>query len=142
MKVLALNLLIVTSIVSACVPNQQFFLKNGVTLDRYERDGLDCVNKATGATPVNTQVAWAPYVGVYSVDTNAGLRTANVEICMRDKGYVYSQVPSCAGRGKDVIAAAQSSGFGDKRRLKQRMRVGPNSCVVRSPKGEDLLFTP
>ncbi|WP_139816233.1 hypothetical protein [Planktotalea arctica] len=128
--------------ISACVPNQQFFLKNGVTLDRYERDALECVNKATGSTPANTQLGWAPYVGVYTVDANAALRDANVEICMRDKGYVYSEVPSCAGRGQDIINAAQQTGFGDKRRLSQRMSVGADTCVARNTKGELLLYTP
>ncbi len=84
MRVAAIGLSVV--LVSGCVPSE-FYVKQGVTYDRYERDGVACATAATQAVPTNTQVTWAPYVGIYSVDTNAPLRDKNMEICMRDRGY-------------------------------------------------------
>ena len=109
------------------VHTRNFFLKNGVSYDRYERDTVSCVNLATVAAPNAPQVGWIPYVGVYSVDQNTGLRQANLEICMRDNGYAYVPVPLCPReRRADTIA----NGFGRKSDLSQRLSVRADSCFV------------
>lgn len=129
------------SMVAACANpsvshlTQSFFLKNGVTYDRYERDTLACANQATASAPSAVQVGWAPYVGVYSVDKNDGLRDANMEICMRDKGYSYTPVPHCEFITKEQIV---KTGFGRKNALKQKLRVGVDSCYV-NDRGRLLL---
>jgi hypothetical protein len=91
---------------TGCVTNE-FYVKNGVTLDMYERDGVGCATTATQAVPTNTQIGWAPYVGIYSADTNAPLRDKNMEICMRDRGYSEDS-RSLLCRGK--IERSNSSG--------------------------------
>lgn len=131
------KLIVVAIALSGCVP-QEFFVKNNVTYDRYERDSLACATKVTQQVPTNTQVGWAPYVGVYSSDTNAPLRAANFELCMRDKGYQKVQVPMCSGDQ----TAALATGFGSDARRAQRMKVKSNSCFVMNSKGEQLLYTP
>lgn len=130
---------LVASLSAGCAPaRQDFYVKPDVTLDRYERDALACVNQATAATPTNTQIGWMPYVGLYSADTNAGLRAANVQLCMRDRGYQLVQFPAC----QTNIPEAQRFGFGDRTRLGQRLKVGPQSCVTWGAQGETILYTP
>ncbi len=46
-----------------CV-DQNFFVKNAVTYDRYERDYVGCSTAAAQKVPTNTQVGWMPYVGI------------------------------------------------------------------------------
>ena len=107
--------------------NREFFLKQGVTYDRYERDILACANQATSAAPNSTQVGWMPYVGIYSYDPNDALRAANLEVCMRDKGYTSTAVPHCDLAIRDSVAA---TGFGRKDALSQRLNVRKDSCYV------------
>jgi hypothetical protein len=106
---------------------QSFYLKNNVSYARYERDTLDCANKATAAAPNAVQVGWVPYIGIYSVDKNDGLRNANLQICMRDKGYAYTPVPHCSFLIRDEIIA---TGFGRKESLGQKLKVRSDSCYV------------
>jgi hypothetical protein len=127
---------------SGCIEPARYFVKNGVTLDRYERDTVDCVNKATAKAPASNQTQWVPYVGIYTVDANTGLRQANVEICMRDKGYSYPQVPSCSSKGADVSKLARENGWGKKGNRKERLNISGQSCVIIGPKGATLLYTP
>ena len=112
-----------------------YYVKQGVTYDRYQRDFLACANEATANAPASNQVQWAPYVGLYTVDANTGLRNANVEICMRNKGYSNVEIPYCPMEKRE---AAFSEGFGDSKRLNQRLRIGPETCVVNG----GLLYTP
>ncbi len=122
---------------SACVSND-FYVRQGVTYDRYERDGVTCATQATQAVPTNTQVSWAPYVGIYSVDTNSPLRDKNMEICMRDHGYQRIAIPYCEG---DAAAAASKAAKQPRDRNRQ-MRITSQSCYVQAPDGSPFLYTP
>jgi hypothetical protein len=122
---------------AGCV-SSEFYVRQGVTLDRYERDGVACATEATQAVPANTQVSWAPYVGIYSVDTNSPLRDANMEICMRDRGYQRVAVPYCAGDSLNAATAAARQPADRKR----EMRVTTASCYVIAPDGSPFLYTP
>jgi len=121
---------------AGCAPTvSNYYVKQGVTYDQYQRDALACANEATANAPDSNQVQWAPYVGVYTVDANTGLRNANVEICMRNKGYSNVAIPYCPMEKRE---AAFSEGFGDRNRLNQRLSVGQETCVVNG----GLLYTP
>lgn len=124
-------------LLAGCVPSE-FYVRQGVTLDRYERDGVGCATQATQAVPTNTQVSWAPYVGIYSVDTNSPLRDKNMEICMRDLGYQRVSIPYCSG---DALTAAttRSKEPADRNR---KMQVTSGSCYVIAPDGTQFLYTP
>lgn len=122
---------------SACVSND-FYVRQGVTYDRYERDGVACATQATQAVPTNTQVSWAPYVGIYSVDTNSPLRDKNMEICMRDRGYQRIAISYCEG---DSAAAATKAAKQPADRNRQ-MRITSQSCYVLAPDGSPFLYTP
>ena len=123
--------------VSGCVSNE-FFVKQGVTFDRYERDSVSCATQATQSVPTNTQVGWAPYVGLYSVDTNEGLRGKNLEICMRDRGYQKVAIPYCAG--PSLKAATEKAKLPQDRNKK--MRITKDSCYVFGADGTPALHTP
>jgi hypothetical protein len=127
----------VTLLLSGCVPNE-FYVQQGVTLDRYERDGVGCATLATQAVPTNTQVTWAPYVGIYSVDTNSPLRDKNMEICMRDKGYQRIAIPYCTG---DALSAGTAMAKQPSDRTRQ-MRISSASCYVIARDGAPFLYTP
>lgn len=118
------------ALVSGCV-EQQVFVKQDVTYDRYERDFVGCSTKATQAVATNTQVGWAPYVGIYSYDTNTALRVKNLELCMRDLGYQQVVMPFCAG-DRQTRAMAEARQPQDRNR---RMTIQPNSCYVNRPDG-------
>lgn len=122
---------------AGCV-QQEFFVRQDVNYDRYQRDTAACATKATQEVSANTQVGWVPYVGVYSVDANAGLRQTNFEICMRDRGYSKVALPGCSANA----GAAQQEGFGSTSRLGQNLKISDQSCFVLSPRGETLLYTP
>lgn len=122
---------------SGCV-SSEFYVKQGVSADRYERDGVGCATAAAQAVPTNTQVAWAPYVGIYSVDTNNVLRDKNMEICMRDRGYQRVPVPYCAGT--DVTKATEMSKR--PRDPNKMMHVTADSCYILDGKGAPFLYTP
>lgn len=107
--------------------NRSFFLKPGVTLDRLERDAVACANQATAAAPNAPQVGWVPYLGVYSFDPNDRLRSANMEICMRDRGYSFQPVPHCPLETRDTVIA---TGFGRETARSQQMRVNRDACYV------------
>ena len=135
MKRLALVALSVS--LSGCVAND-IYVKQGVTMDRYERDGVGCATEATQAVPTNTQVGWAPYVGIYSADTNLPLREKNMEICMRDRGYQKVSLPYCSGAAlKAATAEAKLP-----RSSTKTMRVGTGSCYIMDAKGQAYLYTP
>lgn len=121
---------------AACV-GQEFYVRQNVTFDRYERDTVACRTLATQAVPTNTQVGWAPYVGIYSVDTNEGLRASNHELCMRDRGYQPVEIPYCSGEA--ATAATQASR--QPRNRNERMRIASNSCYITTAEGS-YLFTP
>lgn len=121
---------------SACV-QQQFWVKNAVTYDRYERDFVGCQTVATQSVPTNTQVAWAPYVGVYSVDTNSALPTKNFELCMRDKGYSQVALQPCTGADLEA-ARNQMTRPQDRSRT---MQIGPKSCYTLKADGSPFLHT-
>jgi hypothetical protein len=124
-------------VLSGCVTTEMF-VKQGVTMDRYERDTVGCATKVTQAVPTNTQVAWAPYVGIYSVDTNSGLRSANLDICMRDKGYQKRPVPYCQGDiMKDATAAAAMPPDS-----KRRLNITADTCYVNRADGRQFIYTP
>lgn len=107
---------------------ERFFLKQGVTYDQYQRDALDCANAATAAAPAAQRIGWVPYVGVYSVDQNAGLRQANLDVCLRDKGYSFTEVPQCL---PDQWREIRETGFGRREALNQRLDIRPDSCFSR-----------
>jgi hypothetical protein len=124
-------------LVAGCVPNE-FFVQQGVTYDRYERDSIGCATEATQAVPTNTQVGWAPYVGLYSVDTNSTLRGQNLEICMRDRGYQKVSIPYCNGAAL-TAATEQSKQPQDRNRT---MRIVAESCYVLGNNGQPFLYSP
>ena len=121
---------------AACV-QQEHFVKNGITYDRYERDTVGCATAATQAVPTNTQVAWAPYVGIYSQDTNQPLRVKNFELCMRDKGYQKVSLPYCAG--DKLKAATERAKEATPRNW--RMKITSASCYVHKSDGSAFLYT-
>ncbi len=122
---------------SGCVPND-FYVKQGVTFDRYQRDSVGCATVATQAVPTNTQVSWAPYVGLYSVDTNSGLRGQNLEICMRDRGYQKVSIPYCTGNS--LNPATEVAKLPQDRNKK--MKISKDSCYVLGAAGGPSLYTP
>ncbi|MGB8815571.1 MAG: hypothetical protein WCC57_20530, partial [Paracoccaceae bacterium] len=124
-------------ILTGCVPSE-FFVKSGVTFDRYERDSVGCATQASQAVPTNTQVGWAPYVGLYSVDANAGLRGKNLEICMRDRGYQKVSIPYCTG--VSLKAATDAAKLPQDRN--KSMTITKASCYVLGAAGTPSLYTP
>jgi hypothetical protein len=122
---------------AGCVPSE-FYVQQGVTFDRYERDGVGCATVATQAVPTNTQVGWAPYVGIYSVDTNSPLRDKNMEICMRDRGYQRIEIPYCSGEALTAATAAAKQPQ-DRNR---KMSITPQSCYALAPDGTQFLYSP
>jgi hypothetical protein len=124
------------ALVSGCV-EQQVFVKQDVTYDRYERDFVGCSTKATQAVATNTQVGWAPYVGIYSYDTNTALRVKNFEICMRDLGYQQVQMPFCSG-ARQTAAMAAAKAPQDRNR---KIMIQPNSCYVNRADGTMFLYS-
>jgi hypothetical protein len=123
-------------VLSGCI-SQQFYVKNGVTLDRYERDGVFCATKATQEVGTNTQIAWDYYAGLYTADTNNELRARNMEICMRDRGYAYVEIPMCTG---DQLKKANEKAK-QPRNLKNRMKVNSSSCYTVNSDGKPLLYS-
>lgn len=125
------------SILAGCV-KQEFFYKNEVTYDRYERDYVGCATSASQDVPTNTQVGWAPYVGIYSTDTNSALRIKSFELCMRDRGYAKATIPYCAGakanEAQKLSAQPQSRA--------RRMKVTQESCYITTLNGAPYLYTP
>ena len=122
--------------VSGCV-SQDFWVRNSVTYDKYERDFVGCQTLATQAVPTNTQVGWVPYGGVYSVDTNSPLRLKNFEICMRDRGYSQQPIPYCSG---DALTAADAQARLPVDR-NRRMKISANSCYTFGPDGTPYIFS-
>lgn len=137
MKMKVVSGLAAVTLTCSCVATT-FPVKQGVTFDRYERDTVSCAAESTRQVPTNTQVAWAPYVGIYSVDTNAQLRGKSNEICLRDKGYEMMQIPYC---GSALVEAANTAARATRDR-KRVMRVSPESCYVIAPNGQPFLYTP
>jgi hypothetical protein len=133
---IGLGLLLSLATVAGCV-DQDFFVRQNVTYDKYERDSVSCATRATQQVPTNTQVGWAPYVGVYSTDVNAALRAKNLEICMRDKGYQKVKIPFCQGeRLKAATAASKSPQIRSK-----RMKINKTSCWLNRPDGSAFLYS-
>ncbi|MDU8927555.1 hypothetical protein RXV86_09180 [Alisedimentitalea sp. MJ-SS2] len=124
-------------ILTACV-DQSFFVKQGVTYDRYERDYVQCSTVAAQKVPVNTQIGWAPYVGIYSTDTNAALRMKNFELCMRDKRYQQVKIPYCSG--EKAKAATEQMKLPSRRSTK--MKITPQTCYISDPSGRPHLYSP
>jgi hypothetical protein len=123
--------------ITACVTAEQY-VKQGVTLDRYQRDTVGCATKVTQAVPTNTQVAWAPYVGIYSVDTNESLRVANLDICMRDLGYQKVAIPYCQGENEPKASKLANEPLDRSRRL----TINENTCYVSRMDGSTFIYTP
>ena len=63
MRLIVLALSVAPLLVGGCV-DQEFFVRQNVTYDRYERDFVGCATRATQEVPTNTQVGWMPYGGV------------------------------------------------------------------------------
>lgn len=122
---------------TGCV-DREFFVRQNVTYDKYERDYVECGTQATQQVPTNTQVGWAPYVGIYSVDTNTELRMRNFEICMRDRGYSEVTLPYCQN---EALQSAQSEMALPQDRSR-RMRIVPGSCYVLKADGSPYLYSP
>lgn len=120
-----------------CV-DQDFFVKNNVTYETYERQYVGCQTEATQKVPTNTQVTWAPYVGIYSVDTNSGLRAKNFEICMRDHGYVPVTLPYCTG---DAATLANQESRQPQDRTKH-MTITSETCYITTSTGKNHIYTP
>ena len=123
-------------VLSGCV-DQSLFVKQNVTYDQYERDYVACSTKAAQLVPVNTQIGWAPYVGIYSTDTNAALRMKNFEICMRDAGYQQVTISYCSGKSAE-IATQQSRGVRDRG---EKMKITQQTCYVAGPDGRPFIYT-
>lgn len=133
-KIILLFPLILTT---GCV-DQSFFVKQNISYDQYERQYVGCATKATQNVPTNTQVAWAPYVGIYSTDTNAALRQKNFDICMRDGGYQEVTLPYCTG---DALKQAQAQAS-EPKNLKRKMKINSGSCYISTGSGQPYLYTP
>lgn len=121
---------------SGCI-DQSFFVKQNVTYDRYERDYIGCATTATQNVPTNTQVGWAPYVGIYSADTNSALRLKNFELCMRDKGYQQRSLPYCQNE-KAQLARDLMNAPRDRTR---RMKITSQSCYITQTNGQPFLYS-
>lgn len=136
MRLIVLALSVAPLLVGGCV-DQEFFVRQNVTYDRYERDFVGCATRATQEVPTNTQVGWMPYVGVYSADTNAALRGKNFELCMRDRGYQKVKMPYCQGE-KLKAATAQAKAPQNRQR---KMKVTSASCWVGKADGSPFLYS-
>ena len=122
---------------SACV-TQEYFVKQNVTYDQYERDFVGCATKASQDVPTNTQVGWAPYVGIYSQDTNAALRQKNFGLCMRDMGYQSVPLNFCSGDAATQARKAASL----RQNRENRMKITSQTCYVTKADGSPFLYTP
>ena len=123
-------------VLAGCV-DQEHFVKQNVTYDRYERDYVACATSATQEVPTNTQVGWAPYVGIYSADTNTALRLKNFEICMRDRGYQKVSMPYCTG--DELKKATEMSKARQDR--SRRMVINSRSCYINTADGSPFLYS-
>ena len=128
------TLLLFSIVLSGCV-DQEFYVRQGVSLDLYQRDTVSCATTATQAVPTNTQMGWAPYVGVYSVDTNVALRTANLDICLRDRGYQKVTIPYCADGNLQAATAAAALPNDPSR----RMNIRADSCYINTVSGPSFF---
>lgn len=127
------TLLATLALLAGCVPTQ-YWVKNGVTLAQYQREQTQCEVTGAQSVPTNTQVGWAPYVGIYSADTNSGLRDRVIAQCMTDKGYQYVELPTC---GSDIAAKFRSGEI----TAREKMLVTPQTCVISTGNGP-MLYTP
>ena len=136
MRLITLAIAAAPLLIAGCV-DQEFFVRQNVTYDRYERDFVGCATRATQEVPTNTQVGWMPYVGVYSADTNAALRGKNFELCMRDRGYQKVKVPYCEGNKLKAATAQAKRPQGRGR----KMTINKASCWVGKPDGSPFLYS-
>lgn len=121
-------------LLAGCVP-ASFWIKDGVSLARYQRDQTGCEVTGTQQVPTNTQFGWAPYTGIYSADTNTALRQRVIAQCMTDRGYRRVELPACPG---DTASAVRS---GDLPR-RPSMKITSESCHVAMMDGSYRLYTP
>lgn len=123
-------------LLSGCI-EQTAMVRPGITYGRYEADRTSCMAKTVREIPNNTQIGWAPYVGIYSVDVNSGVKRKVYEQCMRSKGYRRAELPACDA---ETIKVAQSAIRSDSI---QRMKLGQPSemCWFIDREGEERLFT-
>ena len=115
----------------------EYFVRDGVSFTQYQRDVVGCATQAAQAVPTNTQVGWAPYVGVYSSDTNEGLRMQNKEICLNQKGYSRATIPPCTGEAaSDALAELRGP-----KGTSLPMHFASNTCYIVAPSNIAYYYT-
>ncbi len=123
-------------VLAGCV-SQPMMVRPGIEYAAYERDRTECAARATQSIPSNTQFGWAPYVGIYSVDTNAGIKRKFFEQCMRSRGYSRHELPMCDGK---TISAALKAVRTDAIMKTKIARTG-ELCWFRDPRtGDTVIF--
>lgn len=117
-----------------CVPTE-IWLREGITVADRSRIVTNCQVAATQNVPTNTQVGWAPYVGIYSADTNATLRNRVITQCFADKGLRRVELPVCSAEVSSAIRAKRPSG-------RERIKVTENTCYVQMLDGSQYIYNP
>ncbi len=127
---------VVGLVLAGCI-SKPMMVRPGISYGRYEADRTRCMARAVQEVPNNTQIGWAPYVGLYSVDVNAGIKRKVYEQCMRAKGYQRAELPGCDGKTIELARAAIRND------AIQRMKLGQPAemCWFTDASGEERIFT-
>ena len=148
--------LLAVLLLSACTPLDLFY-KAGASVERADRDLLNCRVMAEGKVPARlvTRVIPGPVLPPRQVcdaaghcrmvpgrrlppeitteDANAGLRREVVAQCMGDQGYEYVRIPHCPAGIANAVEPQQT---------KVMPRLAENSCVVRGKNRIWQIVTP
>jgi hypothetical protein len=143
------RLLLLAACLGACAP-LRIYHQPGVEVAQMQRDLLACEINALQSAPVANEIRQAPprYVParrycdstgacytrggffidgeIFTVDTNAELRTRVERQCMNDQGYQYVEIPNCATGIADRVPVAATVVL---------PQIGPQSCAIRNEDG-------
>ena len=123
---------------AACAGPEPMFVKEGVSFRQYQRDTISCLTSSAQAVPANTQLGWQPYVGLYTADTNAQLRDAASDLCLREKGYSKVTLPLCESDIRmNGVYGPQTETDPNK-----KLHIGPGSCYYIGRDLRPQLYTP
>lgn len=127
-------LIVLALVLQGCVPTE-IWLREGISGADRNRIVTNCQVKATQNVPTNTQVGWAPYVGIYSADTNTNLRAQVITQCYADKGLRRVELPICSAEISNAIRKTRPTGH-------KRIRVTEQTCYVQMYDGSQYIYTP
>ena len=143
-------------VVLAGCATPELFYREGVTIDRLDRDLTACRVSALRDVPPAIETRYTPPDTILQpvchpggacvwtrivlrpsqyerIDTNAALREDVTRLCMADKGYARISLPSCSS---DV------AGRTTLRSDSPQPPLGPGSCAVRTEAGNWRMVTP